>query len=153
MHTKFLACLSRRKPGYTRLALILLASLAGLAQAGSLRPGSPDRIVQVFDERGTLLSETTYRNGRKTGPFLSFWPDGGPRVKTFYAEDVIEGEYRAWHPNGQLALRKRYVAGRESGLQQAWTEEGELYLNFEVRNGRHFGLINSRPCLPVPGTL
>ena len=141
------------KSASRRLALILLASLTALSHAGNLRPGGPDRIVQVFDDQGTLLSETTYRDGRKSGPFVSFWPDGRPRVKTFYVDDLIEGAYQSFHPNGQRAEWKRYSAGHEEGLQQAWTDEGELYLNFEVRNGRHFGLINSRPCLPVPGTL
>ena len=134
-----------------RLVLIALASLASGLQAGSLVPGNPDRIVQVFDESGTLRSETAYRDGRKVGRHVAFWPGGGLRVRTFYDGDVIEGEYRSWHANGRLADLKHYEHGRESGLQQAWTDRGELYLNFEVRNGRHYGLINSRPCLPVDG--
>ena len=38
-------------------------------------------------------------------------------------------------------------------MQQAWTGRGELFLNFEVRNGRHYGLVNSRPCIPVNGDM
>lgn len=146
-------CVSRRRPGSTPASvfLILCVSLSGIAQAGSLVPGGPDRIAQVFHENGTLLSETAYRDGLKTGRHVMFWPDGKPRVRTFYAGDIIEGEYRAWHANGRLATLKHYVGGRESGMQQAWTDQGELYLNFEVRNGRHYGLINSKPCLPVEG--
>ena len=146
-------CVSRLKPVSTpaHLLLILCAGLAGVAQAGSLVPGGPDRIEQVFFENGSLLSETAYRDGHKTGRHVMFWPDGTPRVRTVYARDLIEGEYRAWHANGQLGTLKHYVAGRESGMQQAWTDSGELYLNFEVRNGRHYGLINSKPCLPVDG--
>ena len=134
-----------------RFLLVALIGLSGFAQAGSLVPGGPDRIEQVFFENGALLSETAFRDGRKTGRHVMFWPDGKPRVRTFYVGDIIEGEYRAWHANGQLATLKHYVAGRESGMQQAWTDKGELYLNFEVRNGRHSGLINSKPCLPVDG--
>ncbi len=131
-----------------RAALVCLATVG---QAGSLVPGSPDRIVQVFDDQGSLVSETAYRDGRKVGRHVSFWPDGTTRVRTFYAGDVIEGEYRSWHPNGRLAELKHYVDGHEAGMQQAWTDKGEMYLNFEVRNGRHYGLINSKPCLPVEG--
>ncbi len=136
-----------------RIAFVLLIGLASLSQAGSLVPGSPDRVIQVFDEGGTLVSETAYRDGRKVGRYVSFWPDGGPRVRAVYAGDVIEGEYRTWHPNGRRAELKHYSAGHEAGLQQAWTDEGELFLNFEVRNGRHYGLINSKPCLPVEGAM
>lgn len=134
-----------------RFALATLLGCASLAQAGSLLPGKPDRIVQIFDEAGTLLSQTTWRDGRKAGRHLAFWPGGSPRVEAFYADDMIEGTYRAWHANGQLAEAKNYTEGREAGRQQAWTAQGELFLNYEARNGRHFGLINSKPCLPVQG--
>jgi antitoxin component YwqK of YwqJK toxin-antitoxin module len=136
-----------------RLSFLLLASLAASGQAGAVLPGSRDGIVQVFSDEGVLLSQTAYREGRKTGRHVSFWPNGRPRVRALYDGDVIEGEYRSWHANGRLADLKHYVAGHEAGLQQAWTDRGELYLNFEVRNGRHYGLINSKPCLPVEGTM
>jgi antitoxin component YwqK of YwqJK toxin-antitoxin module len=134
----------------TRLMFVLLSTAA---QPGNLVAGAPERIVQSFDEQGRLLSETMYRGGRKTGRHVAFWPGGVLRVRAHYDGDVIEGEYRSFHRNGRLAERKRYVRGREEGLQQAWTDGGELFLNFEARNGRHYGLINSRPCLPVEGAM
>jgi antitoxin component YwqK of YwqJK toxin-antitoxin module len=135
---------------FARLLLILLSTAA---QSGNLVAGAPESIVQSFDERGRLLSETMFRDGRKTGRHVSFWPGGAPRVRAYYREDMIEGEYRSFHKNGRLAELRRYVNGREEGLQQAWTERGELFLNFEVRNGRHYGLVNSKPCLPVEGVM
>ena len=151
-------CVSRPKSGSPyncppRLTLILIAMLASAGQAGGVVPGAPDRIVQVFDEHGSLLSETAYRDGRKIGRHVSYWPGGGKRVETVYNGDVIEGEYRAWHANGQIAELKHYAQGHEVGLQQAWTDRGELFLNFEVRNGRHYGLVNSKPCTPVQGEM
>lgn len=134
---------------------VLLGAMIGLAatgQAGGLLAGAPDRVVQTFDQRGGLLTQTLYREGRKVGRFASFWPDGGRRVEVLYAGDVIEGVYRSWHANGQLAEARRYEQGHEAGLQQAWTDRGELFLNFEVRGGRHYGLVNSKPCLPVNGS-
>jgi len=116
-------------------------------------PGAPDRIVQVFDDRGALLSQTSYRDGRKIGRHVSFWPNGSKRVEALYNGDVIEGEYRAWHANGQLAELKHYAQGHEVGRQQAWTDQGELFLNFDARNGRHYGLVNSKPCMPVQGAM
>jgi len=79
----------------------------------------------------------------------SSWPDGRPRSQGMYVRDVRHGEFRAWHANGQLAEVRRYVDGRESGLQQSWTSDGVLFLNYEVRDGRRYGLVNSKPCLPV----
>lgn len=133
------------------MSLLLLAALSGVAEKGAVVPGAPDRIEQVFDERGVLLSETAYREGRKMGRHVTYWPGGARRVEAFYDGDRIEGEYKSWHANGRLAERRRYEKGLESGMQQAWTEKGELFLNFEVRNGRHYGLVNSRPCIPVEG--
>jgi antitoxin component YwqK of YwqJK toxin-antitoxin module len=134
-------------------ARLLLMLLSTAAQPGNLVAGAPENIVQSFDEHGRLLSETMYRDGRKTGRHVSFWPGGAARVRTHYVDDMIEGEYRSFHKNGRLAESRRYVRGHEEGLQQAWTDGGELFLNFEVKNGRHYGLINSRPCLPVEGVM
>lgn len=135
------------------VTLVLLATLSGAVEKGAVVPGAPDRIEQVFDERGGLVSQTAYREGRKAGRHVSYWPGGARRIEAFYDGDRIVGEYRSWHANGRLAERKRYEQGHESGMQQAWTEEGELFLNFEVRNGRHYGLVNSRPCSPVKGEM
>jgi hypothetical protein len=136
-----------------RLFFIVLSCLVSLVQAGNLIPGAPDQVVQVFDSKGTLLAQTAYRDGRKVGRFTSYWPGGTPRVRTLYDGDIIEGEYRSWHANGRLAELKHYSRGHEAGMQQAWTERGDLFLNFEVRGGRHYGLVNSRPCLPMSGTM
>jgi antitoxin component YwqK of YwqJK toxin-antitoxin module len=126
------------------IVVVVMANVASVRAAGS-----PDRIVQAFGSDGRLLSQSAYREGRKVGRFASFWPDGTRRVDAYYDGDVIVGRYRTWHANGQPAEVRRYENGRESGLQQAWTDRGELFLNFEARHGRHFGLINSKPCLPV----
>lgn len=136
-----------------RIVTVVFASLASLAQAGTLVPGGPDRIVQVFHEDGTLASQTTFREGRKVGRHVAYWPGGARRVETTYGGDVIEGVYRTWYPSGQPAELKHYTQGREEGVQKAWTEGGELFLNVEVRNGRPYGLINSKPCLPVQGAM
>jgi len=140
-------------PSLRSAAALVLASLAGFAQAGTLVPGRPDRLVQSFHEDGSLASQTAFRDGRKVGRHVAFWPGGGPRVETFYDGDVIEGVYRSWYPHGQLAELKHYSQGRENGLQQAWSSKGELFLNVEVRKGRPYGLVNSKPCLPVAGSM
>jgi len=134
-------------------ALFMGIAILGLPQAGAVEAGRPDRIVQSFSGDGTLLSQIAFRDGRKVGRFVSFWPEGGRRVEAYYDGDRIVGLYRSWHVNGRLAEIRRYVAGREDGLQQAWTDRGDLFLNFEVRNGRHFGLVNATPCIPVNGDM
>lgn len=99
--------------------------LASLSQAGRLAPGRPDRIVRVLDEGGALLSETAYREGRKVGRHVAYWPGGRPRVRTLYNGDVIEGEYRSWHANGRLAELKHYEQGHETPIddyiRRIWT--------------------------------
>lgn len=137
----------------TRLIIVAALGLATLLQAGNLIAGGPDEVRQTFDRDGALLSQTLYRDGRKVGRFVSYWPNHRRRVEALYAGDVIEGAYRSWHANGLAAEVRHYVAGHEAGPQQAWTDRGELYLNFEVRNGRHYGLVNARPCLPTEGVM
>ena len=102
-----------------RFVAAAFIGLAGVAQAGSLVPGGPDRIVQTFDVDGSLTSQITFRDGRKIGRHVAYWPEGGRRVETFYDGDMIQGVYRSWHRTGRLAELKHYVDGREEGLQQA----------------------------------
>jgi len=136
-----------------RIAVAAFLALAGFAQAGTVIPGRPDTVVQTFHEDGSIATQTTFRNGRKIGRHVAFWPGGARRTEALYDGDVIFGRYRSWYPHGQPAELKHYTDGRESGVQKAWSAKGEMFLNVEVRNGRTYGLMNAAPCIPVEGTL
>ena len=85
----------------------------------------------------------------KNGVVQTRWSDSTLRSEATYRDGEYEGPYRTWYQSGRPYELRHYRHGHEEGLQQAWTDTGELYINYEARDGRHFGLMNSTPCLPV----
>lgn len=127
------------------LTLIVAAGMAG----PSPRVTTPVGVVETRYATGQLESRAHTFDGRRTGRFESWWPNGVPRSSVEYLDDVFHGEYRTWTREGKPYEFRHFERGREAGVQQSWDEGGELYLNYEVKNGRRYGLINAKPCLPA----
>lgn len=147
--------MNRKRPRirvWSRQRWLACAALTlGIAQAASSElPGHPQRAEHRYYPDGTLESVRYYRAGRKTGRHLDFWPDGTLRSRAWYADDAFQGEYRTFYASGRPYELRHFERGREAGLQQSWSEDGTLFLNYEVRGGRRYGLVNAKPCVPVP---
>jgi antitoxin component YwqK of YwqJK toxin-antitoxin module len=120
-------------------ALLLMTQLPG--------PGAARIDVTRYDD-GRAASLRLYRDGRKAGTHVAWWPSGAIRSVVQYADDVYDGEYRTYYETGLLYELRHFRHGREAGLQQSWTAEGALFLNYEMRDGRRYGMVNARPCVP-----
>ncbi len=107
---------------------LITTVVAGLMQSGFALPERPDHVVYRYAVDERVASLTSYRDGRKVGRHLAYWPGGLPRVSALYRGDILEREYRSWHANGVLAELKHYVDGHEDGVQQAWTDRGDSSL-------------------------
>ncbi|MFB4285335.1 toxin-antitoxin system YwqK family antitoxin [Nonomuraea sp. MTCD27] len=77
--------------------------------------------VETRDD-GTLLGETTFKNGIQDGPERAWWPGGGLRLERVYDYGLPVHE-REWHANGQLAHEVHLDRGRLVS-QEWWDEAG-----------------------------
>jgi len=61
---------------------------------------------------GTVLAETSFRDGIQDGPERAYHRDGQLRAEKVYRSGLVT-ESREWHPNGKLARLSRYELGRK----------------------------------------
>jgi len=127
-------------------------------------------IVETRTEDGALVERLPFREGRRDGLALAWYPDGAPRWERRFAHGRESGVHRGWYADGQIKFEERftdglvqgvakewfpdgtpyraftYVDGHEEGLQRMWYVDGEIRANYVVRNGRRFGSLGAKGC-------
>lgn len=101
--------------------LAFLLALAGFAfwafGNGSTQAADAERGVVTYFTNGQLKTQTSYHDGRRHGPYRSFYADGKPRLAGEYEDGRREGAWTAWTPDGSRdeELCGTYRAGRRVG--------------------------------------
>jgi len=72
-----------------------------------------DGLTKTFRDDGSPLAETTYKEGRRDGPFRDYWSNGQLACEGKYIEDVQEGEWRFYNEDGSLMDVIQFKGGRE----------------------------------------
>ncbi len=127
-------------------------------------------IAAEYDLNGNMLSSESFINGKRSGKWIKYYPDGSKSFEANYINGKKEGVALAWWSNGNLKSKSNFTNGvangrqeqwyrsgarfkvfnledgLEVGLQQSWRENGKLYNNYEARNGRIFGLKRAKLC-------
>lgn len=62
-----------------------------------------------------------YRNGRRDGRWISFYPDGKMKQIITFAQGIIHGSYKAFDSRGEEQLSGIYTNGKKEGT---WTLNG-----------------------------
>lgn len=111
--------------------------------------GLEEGVHKLWYPNGRLQEIRQYKQGKKTGASIGFWPDGNKRYRYYFRNDLYEGIQYEWYGNKQLYSKKKYIAGYESGVQQSWNPDGSIKSNYEARNGRNYGNIGKKNCYSV----
>ena len=100
-----------------------------------------------------LMEERYYRQGRKNGKQVAFWPNGNKRFEFFAKDDGYEGELREWNVNGQLFHLGNFLNGQENGSQKMWYENGKIRANYVIIDGKRYGLLGTKNCKNVSDSI
>jgi uncharacterized protein len=73
----------------------------------------------------------TYKNGKKNGRAVNYFPNGQALWELHYKDDGEDGSFTTWYSDGSLKLSGSYQSGRRRGL---WT-----YYTMDVKKA---GVIN-----------
>jgi antitoxin component YwqK of YwqJK toxin-antitoxin module len=111
--------------------------------------GLENGISKQFYEDGKLAEIRFYKDGKKTGEHLAYWPNGNKKFAYHFKDDLFEGEQREWYENGKHFQVMHYMGGHENGLQTAWNPDGTLAANYEAKNGRNYGNIGRKNCKSI----
>ncbi len=95
-----------------------VATAADTAQAGSQN----GRIVKPLPDGGRI--EGTMRDGKRVGPWHSYFAHGGPRSRVAYVDGVEEGLTEVFYESGLTYYVGQYHQGRNVGTWIFFDEEG-----------------------------
>ncbi len=73
---------------------------------------------------GRKWGEGAVKNGRREGPWIIYYPNGYPKMKTTYDRGVINGITSYYYSRGWLKSRGMQVRSKRVGKWESW-EWGE----------------------------
>ncbi|MBX9743747.1 MAG: hypothetical protein K2X08_00880, partial [Chlamydiales bacterium] len=126
-------------------------------------------LKQLLDEKGVLLEEASYSEGKMEGRFFQRLPDlrevvfhyhnnlkqglhevyyppneKGEKVKAlraYFDKDRMHGLAVEYNQHGVKMLETSYVSGVKEGLETMYSPEGSLLASMEFVNGEEHGLL------------
>lgn len=123
------------------------------------------KAFEYSKEDGRLLTEEVYRKGdkavdvafnrrdeegKKTGPWKTYYPDGTVKIEANYTEGVLDGIYKEYKKNGELRKMTRYEMGMEDEdakealnftYYRKYFDDGSLYQFGLLKKGMKNGII------------
>lgn len=100
----------------------------------------------IFYPGGNIKEERYYDKGQKSGEHSLWWENGNLKFIYHYEKDELNGNMKAWNEPGQLTAEFNYVNGKEEGLQRAWFPNGEVQANYVAKNNRKYGITGVKNC-------
>ena len=76
-----------------------------------------------LDERGEIIVEGKYRNGKKDGKWTTRWGNGRKWEEGSYRNSKKYGKWTTWRENGQKNFERSYEDGKLLSLK-CWDEDG-----------------------------
>jgi antitoxin component YwqK of YwqJK toxin-antitoxin module len=83
-----------------------------------------------------LVTEGTYQDGRRDGPWITYHPNGQKAAETIFKADRKDGKEQTWYPSGKKMLEAEYKNGLLHGVATMWNEQGAVVLTREYKEGK-----------------
>lgn len=87
-------------------------------------------------ENGQIRIREFYRDGKLEGEYKSWHEDGLLHEHKFYRDGKRDGEHKAWHPNGQIKERKFFLNGTLEGAHKSWYDNGTPWAERFYKDGK-----------------
>lgn len=78
-------------------------------------PGSDIQFAHQADSAGTAIQEGYVLNGKKTGEWISYTPDGDIQIINHYVDNQLEGTQLQMGFRNQVDLKSTYRSGQLNG--------------------------------------
>jgi antitoxin component YwqK of YwqJK toxin-antitoxin module len=113
-----------------------------LFEEGRYINGKRTGVWRRYWPNGNVMSEITYQMGRPRGEYRTFYPNGKVEELGSWDLDRNTGKFQRWHPNGQLAQDFVFNDhGVRDGEQKYYHENGQLAVQVTVEEGREDGTL------------
>ena len=92
-----------------------------------------------FTGKITGSEQGKIKNGKKEGPWVTYWTNGRVWVKGDYKNGEREGPWVFYYDNGQLHMKGDFKNGEEEGPLVVYYENGRLSFKGNYKNGEKDG--------------
>lgn len=79
-----------------------------------------------YNEKGILVSRTSYVNGKREGMCTTYYLNGQVCLEEQYRNDILDGLCRKYFPNGRLSKECFYSKGLKHGIEREWNRNESL---------------------------
>lgn len=97
-------------------------------------------IYRQWNEKGQLLSESNYYQGKQHGISRMWYSNGQLKFKTSYIYNKPHGIFHGWYFNGQLLYEHNYYQGRQHGIFRWWYSDGKPRSESNYLQGQKHGI-------------
>lgn len=94
---------------------------------------------------GDMLSQDGFydKEGKKTGAWTKYYPNGKPYLVMNYKSDDLNGFFTAFSPEGKPMAIKWFVDGKEVGMGVTLSSEGKVVSVEKYKNGEVLEVIKA----------
>ena len=97
-------------------------------------------LVRTYHSNGKVLSEITYRGGKKHGPFMIWYDNGLLNSSAYFENDSIVGSALTYYEDGVRKSKDEWSKKHKlHGISMNWYENGMLADSGRYKNNRFDG--------------
>ena len=89
-----------------------------------------------YYEHGQVSEEITWTNDYKEGPWVQYFPDGKEKMKTNYSFNMVNGRYYFYYDNGLLMILGNFVDNKRHGPWVFYNDDGTEKYKIEYDFGK-----------------
>jgi len=89
---------------------------------------------------GNVKSEMFYKRGRTSGNYITYFNNGNIEEQGTMKSGTLYGEYKMYWPNGQIRQNKTFSDnGNSEGIVELFYENGNKEVSYNTENGKESG--------------
>ncbi|GEM_PF-5626041 len=96
-----------------------------------------DGAFEIRDGAKRLKQQGSYVSGKRSGAWITWFPDGKKKSEAGYVDGKLQGLHREYFPNGKVMDEFKYRDGKidcGDGYHKSWYAGGRLKFEMDVRD-------------------
>jgi antitoxin component YwqK of YwqJK toxin-antitoxin module len=106
------------------------------------KEGKKEGIATVYSKDGRVLITAEFKNDNQHGPAYEYYPNGKIKRQVNFVNDLKQGQEITYNELGKVISSANYKDGELDGLKQEWNDKGILIFEADYKNGLRHGKFN-----------
>lgn len=103
-----------------------------------------------YDSLGRRICEVTFVDGKWTGPFIIYYPEGSVSQKSYVIDGITNGQKIRYYRDGTIEAIYNFKQGMRDGICEEYWEDGSLDKRYLFRNDTLIRILIDNHNLPLP---